>query len=242
MTPKNRAILISSLLTGAAAAAGTFLVMKARDTEPRRPLPVGPGGNVIRVVTPVIYPNVAGAVLSRLERLAESEPITIVLHTLGGCAVSSVMIAEAVRRFEHVTAVVPYMALSGGTIIALAAGRIELGKNAALSAVDPMLGGVRARHIPDDPPGLRETANEYEVAIRRHVRESLELRLGSPEAVDHALDLFMGLSSPHEWPIRAPALRALGLEVAAADRRWADYVDATLASRQTISLHMEEDY
>ena len=152
------------------------------------------------------------------------------------------MIAEAVRRFENATAVVPYMALSGGTIIALAAKRIELGKNAALSAVDPMIGGIRARHIPDDPPGMRATASEYEQAIRRHVRQSLAARLPSQAAVDHAVDVFMGAEGPHEWPIRAPELRALGLDIGAADRRWADFVDAAVAARPGLSIHLEEGY
>ena len=224
MTPTNRAILISSLLTGAAAATGMYLFSRAK-AEPRRlPVPT-PGRNVVPILSPVIYPRDAGAVLSRLERLPEHEPLTLVLHTLGGCAVSSVMIADAVRHFDDVTAVVPYMALSGGTIIALGARRIELGKNAALSAVDPMIGGVRARHIPDDPPGLRATASEYEQAIRRHVRESLQARLPSVAAVDRALEVFMGLHAPHEWPIRRHQVEALGLPVSPATRVWSDMVD-----------------
>ena len=240
MTPTNRAILISSLLTGAAAATGMYLLTRAK-AEPRRlPVPT-PGRNVVPILSPVIYPRDAGAVLSRLERLPEHEPLTLVLHTLGGCAVSSVMIADAVRHFDDVTAVIPYMALSGGTIIALGARRIELGKNAALSAVDPMIGGVRARHIPDDPPGIRATALEYEEAIRRHLGHSLAARLTSAAAVDRALEVFMGLDAPHEWPIRAPQLADLGLDVGPADRRWADFVDAAVASRPTYSIHLSED-
>ena len=45
MTPRNRAILISSLLTGAAAAASTFLVMKARDPGPRGRTPTSPASS-----------------------------------------------------------------------------------------------------------------------------------------------------------------------------------------------------
>lgn len=39
------------------------------------------------------------------------------------------------------------MALSGGTLIALGAREIAIGRNAALSAVDPVLFGRRAKHI-----------------------------------------------------------------------------------------------
>ncbi|MEZ4454902.1 MAG: hypothetical protein R3B09_35960 [Nannocystaceae bacterium] len=223
MTPRQRAVLVASLLAGLATAGGTYLVLRANQRV--LPLPA-PRSNIVPIITPVIYPDVAGAALSQLRRLSEDEHVTVVLHTLGGCMVSSVMIADALRRFRSSTAVVPYMALSGGTIIALSAQRIELGRNAALSAVDPMIGGVRARHIGDDDPSLRDTAREYETAIRRYVHETLALHLQSPEAVDRALTVFMGEEAPHEWPIRAPELAALGLDIGAADPGFADLVDA----------------
>lgn len=223
MTPRQRAILVASLLAGLATAGGTYLVLRTNNRV--LPLPP-PTSSVVPIITPVIYPDVAGAVLSQLRRLDEDQHVTVLLHTLGGCMVSSVMIADALRRFRSSTAVVPYMALSGGTIIALSAQRIELGRNAALSAVDPMIGGIRARHIGNDDPGLRDTAREYEAAIRRHVRQSLTSRLGSPEAIDRALSVFMGEQAPHEWPIRAAEIQALGLDVGPADPRFADLVDA----------------
>ncbi|MCY1065143.1 hypothetical protein OV090_10245 [Nannocystis sp. RBIL2] len=81
--------------------------------------------------------RIADYLLARLERIRGDE-VTVVLPTPGGYATSSVMIANALGRFPRSTAVVPYMALSGGPLIALGAREIAIGRCAALSAVDPV--------------------------------------------------------------------------------------------------------
>src|SRR5690606_16768132 len=120
---------------------------------------------IVPIVAPVIDVGVAADVLETMARLPGDE-VTVVLHTAGGCVTACVMIANALREFERSTAIVPYMALSGGTLIALNAHRLQMGKSASLSAVDPIIAGQRARHLPDDDKaqGLRALAQEYEAA------------------------------------------------------------------------------
>ena len=93
---------------------------------------------IIPIVTPYIDIETAEGVLAVMERLPE-ERVTIVLHTLGGCVTACVLIANALRQFRDSTAIVPYMAISGGTLIALSATRLEMGGRASLSAVDHLL-------------------------------------------------------------------------------------------------------
>ncbi len=75
-------------------------------------------------------------------------PIDMVLHTPGGLVLASEQIAMALRAHEApVTVFVPHYAMSGGTMIALAANHIVMDKNAVLGPVDPQLGEYPAASI-----------------------------------------------------------------------------------------------
>ena len=218
----NRATIVTALITGSAlVGAGYFLT--------RGPRPRALPSKVIPIVTPVIDVGVAEDVLTAMAGLP-GDDVTVVLHTSGGCVTSCVMIANALREFETSTAIVPYMALSGGTLIALNAKQLQMGGSASLSAVDPIIAGQRARHLPDDDKwkGLHALGQEYEAAIGEYVRETLEARLPDASEADlqRAIEVFMGQHAPHEWPIRRPEVAALGLPVSPATRMWADMVDA----------------
>src|SRR2546421_4574335 len=68
-------------------------------------------------------------------------PLDIVLHTPGGLVLASLQIAQAVRQHKgRVTVFVPHYAMSGGTLIALAADAIVMSPHAVLGPVDPQLG------------------------------------------------------------------------------------------------------
>lgn len=83
-----------------------------RQSRPRR------YPEIIPIITPVIDMGIAEDVLEAMAHLGGDE-VTLVLHTSGGCVASCVLIANALREFRHSTAIVPYMAMSGGTLIAL---------------------------------------------------------------------------------------------------------------------------
>src|SRR5256712_10340640 len=68
-------------------------------------------------------------------------PLDIVLHTPGGLVLASLQIARAIHKHRgKVTAVVPHYAMSGGTLIALAADEIVMSEYAGLGPVDPQIG------------------------------------------------------------------------------------------------------
>ena len=71
----------------------------------------------------------------------EDMPIDLVLHTPGGLVLASDQIAHALKRHPgKVTVFVPHYAMSGGTLIALAADEIVMDADAVLGPVDPQLG------------------------------------------------------------------------------------------------------
>jgi len=72
-------------------------------------------------------------------------PIDLLLHTPGGLVLASEQIAFALKRREgKVTVFVPHYAMSGGTLIALAADEIVMDQNAVLGPVDPQLGTAQS--------------------------------------------------------------------------------------------------
>src|SRR5258705_12241801 len=68
-------------------------------------------------------------------------PVDIVLPTPGGLVLAALQIARAIHKHRgKVTAFVPYYAMSGGTLIALAATEIVMSEYAVIGPVDPQLG------------------------------------------------------------------------------------------------------
>ena len=90
----------------------------------------------------------AESVLRAIRETPSGRPIEIILHTPGGLVLAASQIAIALADHEGtVTAVVPHYAMSGGTLIALAADEIVIDRHAALGPVDPQLGQYPAASI-----------------------------------------------------------------------------------------------
>jgi ClpP class serine protease len=68
-------------------------------------------------------------------------PIDLIVHTPGGLVLAAGQIAHALKRHPaKVTVFLPPYAISGGTLIALAAGEILMDPSAVLGPVDPQFG------------------------------------------------------------------------------------------------------
>src|SRR6266851_7328858 len=75
-------------------------------------------------------------------------PIELIVHTPGGLVLAAGQIAHALRRHRaKVTVFVPHYAMSGGTLIALAADEIVMDSNAVLGPVDPQIGQFAAASV-----------------------------------------------------------------------------------------------
>ncbi|MEZ4448156.1 MAG: hypothetical protein R3B09_01670 [Nannocystaceae bacterium] len=222
------------LLGAATAGYAGYVAYRRYGAGPRLP----PG--VVSLVAPVIHPGVAEEVLEKIEPMGQDE-VTVLLHTFGGCVSSCVQIADALRKFRRSTAIVPYMAASGGTLIALNATKLEMGRNASLTAVDPIIRGRRGKNLPDTEKwaSSKADAKDYENAIRTYLRQTLAARLpgASDEKIVAAMDVFMGKNAPHEWPIRPAEVEALGIKVASADVAWAGIVDQLREAQQQDALY-----
>jgi ClpP class serine protease len=88
------------------------------------------------------------SVLKAIRGTRPGRTIEIILHTPGGLVLAASQITLALAEHDgRVVAVVPHYAMSGGTLIALAADEIVIDRHAALGPVDPQLGQYPAASL-----------------------------------------------------------------------------------------------
>src|SRR5262249_35897827 len=79
----------------------------------------------------------AQTIIAAIKDTPDDMPIDLVLHTPGGLVLAAMQIARAVEAHKaKVTVYVPVYAMSGGTLIALAADEIALGEFSVLGHAD----------------------------------------------------------------------------------------------------------
>ena len=160
-----------------------------------------------------------------LHNVPRDAKIDLVLHTPGGLALAATQIARALARQRgKVTVFVPHYAMSGGTLIALAADEIVMSEHAVLGPADPQVGGAPAASIlraverkpiaeVDDETLI--LADQSEMALnqlRQTIHDLTADRL--PEHVRDTLasDLSEGRWT-HDYPVTVDEARRLGLTV-----------------------------
>ncbi len=152
-------------------------------------------------------------------------PLDLVLHTPGGLVLASLQIARAIHHHPgKVTVFVPHYAMSGGTLIALAADEIVMSRHAVLGPVDPQLGQQPAasilRAVKQKPVGevddqtliLADQAEKAIDQVYAAVRELLADKLPDDRANEVAKALSEGRWT-HDYPITPQAAQELGLNV-----------------------------
>ena len=73
-----------------------------------------------------------------LEDIGPTERISLILHTSGGHTLAAWRIVNLIRMFcEDLEVIIPFQALSAGTLISIGADRVVMTKQAALGPIDP---------------------------------------------------------------------------------------------------------
>ena len=152
-------------------------------------------------------------------------PIDLIIHTPGGLVLAAKQIAMALKRHPgKVTVFVPHYAMSGGTLIALAADEIIMDPNAVLGPVDPQLGQYPAASIiaavkkkkPDDVDDqtliLADVSEKAMRQLKDTVKEILADKMDAKKAEELA-DLLSRGEWTHDYPIMYEHARELGLPV-----------------------------
>ena len=169
--------------------------------------------------------NDSEEVLRAIKLTGEDVPIDLIIHTPGGLVLAAAQIANALRRHHgKVTVFVPHHAMSGGTLIALAADEIAMDPNAVLGPVDPQIGQAPAvsiltvldrkplSEIDDQTFILADVARKALSQLEAIVRELLAARMPEDKAVTLARKLSSGTWT-HDYAITAEEAKSLGLPV-----------------------------
>jgi ClpP class serine protease len=164
-------------------------------------------------------------VIRAIEMTSETVPISLVLHTPGGLVLAAEQIAAALAKHPApVTVYVPHYAMSGGTLIALAADLIVLGPSAVLGPVDPQIGDLPAasilaavkqkdaNNIEDRTLILADVGRKAQEQVETFVRDLLAPHLQPNRAHAVAQALSEGRWT-HDFPISPDQARWLGLAV-----------------------------
>jgi len=152
-------------------------------------------------------------------------PLDIVLHTPGGLVLAALQIARAIEAHEgKVTVFVPHYAMSGGTLIALAADEIVMCRHSVLGPIDPQLSGMPAASIvkvaeskplaevDDQTLVLADVGRKAIAQVEAAATALLRDRMGEARAREVAAKLATGTWT-HDYPISAEEAKALGLPV-----------------------------
>src|ERR1700756_541547 len=84
--------------------------------------------------------NDSEEVLRAIHMTGNDVPLDIVLHTPGGLVLAALQIARAIRGHKaKVSVFVPHYAMSGGTLVALAADEIVMSPHAVLGRIAPQM-------------------------------------------------------------------------------------------------------
>jgi ClpP class serine protease len=165
----------------------------------------------------------AESVLKAIRGTQPGKTIEIILHTPGGLVLAASQIARALHDHDGpVVAVVPHYAMSGGTLIALAADEIVVDGHAALGPVDPQLGQYPAASLVE-VAALPVQHHDQTLILADVARKALRQveavvtgLLGSHSAPQRARDVARLLSQgtwTHDHPLMASDLELLGLPV-----------------------------
>ncbi len=152
-------------------------------------------------------------------------PIDLVIHTPGGLVLAAIQIARALKQHPaKVTVFVPHYAMSGGTLIALAADEIIMGPHAVLGPLDPQLGKYPAPSLiklAKDKP-IDKISDEFLVYADMAEKATRQLKQTIFELIkdkfdeNKALELSELLTEghwTHDYPITADVAKSWGLPV-----------------------------
>lgn len=83
--------------------------------------------------------------MTTIHELDTSKGLDLVLHTPGGdTAATESLVCYLRQKFDDIRAIVPQLAMSGGTMMAMSCKSIVMGKQSSLGPIDPQINGTPA--------------------------------------------------------------------------------------------------
>lgn len=164
-------------------------------------------------------------VLRAIQMTDDDISLDVVLHTPGGLVLAALQIARAIHEHKAKTTVfVPHYAMSGGTLIALAADEIVMSRHAVLGPIDPQLGQSPAAslikvveqkpiaEIDDETLVMADVGRKAIAQVKQSTSDILKKRL-PPDKADALAEKLSTGTWTHDFPLFAATAKELGLPV-----------------------------
>lgn len=163
--------------------------------------------------------------LAAIRATNPNKPLDIILHTPGGIVLHALQIARAIKAHKgKKTVFVPHLAMSGGTLIALAADEIVMSEHAVLGPIDPQIAGAPAaswlKVVKDKPIASVDDetlllADVSQKVLDQMRKQACELMQGnySHDGSCAISDLLASGKWSHDYPITVPEAKELGLRI-----------------------------
>lgn len=162
-------------------------------------------------------------ILRAIRSTEDDKPIDLILHTPGGLVLAAELIARALSLHKaEVRVIVPHYAMSGGTLIALAADKILLDTNAALGPVDPQVSGYPAesimqvinnkemKDIDDETLIYGDIARKAVIQLENFLMSILKDKM-STEEIDKIIENLCTGKYTHDFPLNIEVLDSLNI-------------------------------
>jgi ClpP class serine protease len=169
--------------------------------------------------------NDSEEVLRAIQMTGDDVPLDIILHTPGGLVLAAVQIARSLSAHKgRVTVFVPHHAMSGGTLIALAADEIVMCRHSVLGPIDPQLSQMPAasliKVVEDKPIAkvddqtlvLADVGRKAIAQLKEAAKALLAKHLTEEQSASLAEKLASGTWT-HDYPIGSEEAKSLGLPV-----------------------------
>lgn len=163
--------------------------------------------------------------LNEIRLIPDAVPLDLILHCPGGIVLAAEQIALALKdRSGKVTALVPHYAMSGATLLCLAADEVLMDPHSVMGPLDPQIGNYPApslvkllatkpaEAIGDEMWVLADIATKALHQTQTLVRYLLRDRMGEAKSAALA-DFLTGGYLTHDSPLVPQQLQRLGLPV-----------------------------
>lgn len=90
--------------------------------------------------------------MATIHQLDRNRGLDLIMHTPGGDVAATESIVDYLRSMfgTDIRVIVPHLAMSAGTMIALSAETVLMGKHSSLGPIDPQIGGLPAHGIKEE--------------------------------------------------------------------------------------------
>jgi ClpP class serine protease len=169
--------------------------------------------------------NDSEEILRAIQMTDAEVPLDMILHTPGGLVLAALQVARALGTHKaKVTVFVPHYAMSGGTLIALAADEIVMCEHSVLGPIDPQLGESPAaslikvveqkpiERISDETLIRADIGRKAIAQVKQSASELMKRSLTAEQAGTLAEKLSTGTWT-HDYPIWAATAKEFGLHV-----------------------------